>query len=116
MTKIQIDGQGYLLDLEEAKRLGLIKRFVKDSQLKPGDVFVPYNKESTINNLLLVQTSYDNLYQLLGIGCACNSNGFYLNTHNLGEIEQHLLDKGMVYHSNINQEIYKMVADKKFDA
>jgi hypothetical protein len=104
-TKVTIDGINYNLDVSQAVKLNLL---TPAHYFNKGDVFKDPTEDR--NPLLLVQVKYEqDCWQLLGMGAGPNSNEFYLNTHTIKEIEDHLAENVMVFSHNINTKIIDLL-------
>jgi hypothetical protein len=103
---IAVDGVDYVLDVEKAIAN---KSLVRPYPLIPGDVYVPATDDNTINPLLLIQATYNDSYQLLGMGCSPNSNTFYKELHTKVEIAEFLKRINFVYSHNIAKEVIGLV-------
>ncbi len=82
--------------------------------VQAGDVFKHPTGEC--NTFILVETRYsatyaeDKHYQLLGMGCAINSDKFHSekSEYTEQEVTNYLKEKGMVFSHNIQNAIYKL--------
>jgi hypothetical protein len=103
---IQIDNKEYILDVDKAKKLGVL-----EESIAVGNVYI--HPTGNTNPFLLVKVIYDPqndyCYQLLGVGCGVNSGPFFDALHSLLEIELYLKTKGMVFHKNVNYDISELV-------
>lgn len=111
------DGEMYALYIQDAIDYGLARK-IPYYPLNCGDVY----KDPTgiTHNLLLIQVvdiPYSisilvnrsiNAYQLIDVVWPFKGK-FYDETHSLDEIEKYLIEKKMVFHKNISEDIKKLI-------
>lgn len=115
-TKVTIEGKEYTLNFDKAREIGLIEEVPLPLPLKPGDIYAAPDP-AYCNNFLLIEAIWNQSenarkYQLLGMGCKPNSNGFYESLHTLEEIKEHLIHYKMTWKENINGKVWDLVSGR----
>lgn len=88
-TNIEINGKEYLLDIDEAKKLNLLKDVYDAPAFTVGGIY-----SGRFNSFRLVQCIYgdNNSYQLMGLcaGASTHSDTFFHILHNKEEIIKYI--------------------------
>lgn len=124
-TKIELDGETYVLDINRAKELGVLSEDLDAKYPLPLNIGDVYKHETgRTNPLLLVKAIYcvepstghvpvsQKIYTLLGLGLAPNSDPFYRELHTIEEIKAYLRERNMRYSHNIESKVGYAVHSK----
>jgi hypothetical protein len=115
--KITIEGKEYLIDIDKAKSLGVLKEDTTIKSFKLGDAF----KLDNGNIVVIIETGYDNYRRRYSFTGLCSELQNYSTFGSEGGTEEEVLKQlnkwkihsGLVFVKNINEDIAELFKSLK---